>query len=156
MTLETRVHQAFDTLKLWFEPQDGITDQYCVCTLRRTAFGIPDPPIVTFTSSNNLLPVPSERFIRLHTTCAKVANLSGAGEYVDCMLSDMEEMDVLRNDGTSADVLSFALAQIPTFDACGFAEHLSTKLFARYFIIIKGSLLPVIVNDDCRLRLLKS
>ncbi|KAG9038913.1 hypothetical protein FRB95_013591 [Tulasnella sp. JGI-2019a] len=111
LTLDTQLHQSFDSLKLWFEPQGGVPNQYRACTLWPD-FRIPNPPIVTFTSSNNCLPVPSERFLRLHTACAKVANLSGASEYVDRTSRDLEEMEVLASDGTSADTLGFALARI--------------------------------------------
>ena len=55
------------------------------------------------------LPLPSPELLALHAACAKVAHLSGAGEYVDRILEDMEQIDVLAYDGTSSDILRHAL-----------------------------------------------
>jgi hypothetical protein len=55
------------------------------------------------------LPLPSPHLLALHAACAQVAHLSGAGEYVDRILEDMEEMCVLAHDGTSSEVLHHAL-----------------------------------------------
>jgi hypothetical protein len=55
------------------------------------------------------LPLPSQHLLALHAACAQVAHLSGAGEYVDRILEDMEEISVLAHDGTSSEVLHHAL-----------------------------------------------
>ena len=55
------------------------------------------------------LPLPSPELLALHAACAKVAHLSGAGEYVDRIIEDMEQIDVLAYDGTSSDILHHAL-----------------------------------------------
>ncbi|KAG9009171.1 hypothetical protein FRB93_005667 [Tulasnella sp. JGI-2019a] len=113
MTLDLLVHNLFHRLVLWFEPEGDILNQYRVCSIGEPDIGIPNPPIVTFTSSDPEIPVPNARFLRLHAACAKIANLSGASEYIESTLHDMEEMEVLATDGTSADVLNFALGRIP-------------------------------------------
>jgi hypothetical protein len=38
-----------------------------------------------------------------------VANLSGAGERIDKVIRDLEDIRVLAADGSSADVLNYAL-----------------------------------------------
>ncbi|KAH9919343.1 uncharacterized protein B0H18DRAFT_1028469 [Fomitopsis serialis] len=43
---------------------------------------------------------------------ARVAHLSGAGEYIEKMSSEMEETSVLSNDGSSAHLLAAALHDI--------------------------------------------
>jgi hypothetical protein len=48
--------------------------------------------------------------LALHATCCKVAHLSGAAEYIDMTYRDADEMGVLAPDGTSGDVLGFALS----------------------------------------------
>ena len=63
-------------------------------------FTTPDP---------DKLPLPLPDLLALHATCAQVAHLSGAGEYVDRILEAMEQMDELAPDGTSSDVLQHAL-----------------------------------------------
>jgi hypothetical protein len=69
---------------------------------------IPDQIIFT-TPDPVKLPLPSPDLLALHAACAQVAHLSGAGEYVDRILEDMEQIDVLAHDGTSSDVLHHAL-----------------------------------------------
>ena len=44
----------------------------------------------------------------LHTTCAKVTHLSGAGKYIDKFDHDTQDMDMLATDSTSSEVLTHA------------------------------------------------
>ncbi|KAG9014338.1 hypothetical protein FRB94_012744 [Tulasnella sp. JGI-2019a] len=112
MTLGIVHHHAFDDLRLWFEAVEEVSNQYNVCVVPDLDIYIPRP-VVTFTTPNEtLLPVPNTRLLKLHATCAKVANLSGASEYVDTINCEMEELEELASDGTSADVLDFAIARI--------------------------------------------
>ena len=65
---------------------------------------------VTFTTPDAArLPVPKREYLELHATCAKVAHLSGAAEYVDRILEDTEDVRVLSSDGGSAEILEHAL-----------------------------------------------
>ena len=41
--------------------------------------------------------------------CAKIAHLSGAGEYIDNILMDLEVTNVLSKDGTYAELLTHLL-----------------------------------------------
>lgn len=67
--------------------------------------GFPRPP-------PEYLPLPDPRFLALHAACCKVAQMSGAAEYVDKMDRDLEEMQVLGEDGGSADVLVYAMSKL--------------------------------------------
>ena len=58
------------------------------------------------------LPPPSPDLLNLHAACAQVAHLSGAGEYVERILEEMEQICVLANDGTPSDVLHHALRTV--------------------------------------------
>jgi len=64
---------------------------------------------ITFKSAHANLPLPNPTYLRIHAACCKVAHLSGAGEYMRRMSQNLEETRVLREDGSSAHVLSFAL-----------------------------------------------
>jgi hypothetical protein len=65
---------------------------------------------VTFSTKDaEHLPVPSRELLALHATCCKVAHLSGAAEYIERIYRDIDEMGVLASDGTSADMLDYAL-----------------------------------------------
>ena len=54
-------------------------------------------------------PLPNPKYLAIHAACCRVAHMSGAAEYLDGILRDMEELQVLSEDGASADVLAFAL-----------------------------------------------
>jgi len=45
--------------------------------------------------------MPDSRYLALHAACARVAHYSGVGDYIEKILSDIEEMDVLADDGSS-------------------------------------------------------
>ena len=54
-------------------------------------------------------PIPSRAYLELHAACCRVANLSGAGNYIETILREMEDIQVLSQDGTSAEALQYAL-----------------------------------------------
>jgi hypothetical protein len=47
------------------------------------------------------LPLPSPDLLAFHAACVQVAHLSGACEYIDCFLKDMEEIGVMAHNGIS-------------------------------------------------------
>jgi hypothetical protein len=73
---------------------------------------------VTFTSSDptRYPDLPSPKLLALHAACAKVAHLSGAGEYVDSLDRDRDRLGVLALDGSSSVVLNHALLTNATYD----------------------------------------
>jgi len=106
MTMDKNVHDWFDRLELWFE-STGADNCYRVQTVRKS-YQVPGE--VTFTSPDpSVLPYPSQQLLALHSACAKVAHLSGAGEYIDKVDRDTDDLDVLATDGSSSAVLTHAL-----------------------------------------------
>ncbi|KAH9080585.1 hypothetical protein EDB83DRAFT_2284635 [Lactarius deliciosus] len=115
MTLELNMHDSFDQLDIWFEategPQKGSPNTY---TMKAT-----DPVFlakckvadrkITLTSEDPRLPLPNPDYLEIHAACCRVAHLSGAGEYMDKVLEDLEDTRVLSEDGSSAHILSFVL-----------------------------------------------
>src|ERR1700710_3144856 len=84
---------------------------YRVCGDPVLIGNVPTP--VTFTTSDPVrLSLPSPRYLGIHAACCKVARLSGAGEYSDKIFRDMEDTRVLSFDGSSAELLSYALSYI--------------------------------------------
>jgi hypothetical protein len=69
------------------------------------------PAMVMFNAQGGL-PLPDPRYLALHAACARVAHLSGAGEYIDTFDKDMETTLVLAKDGSSAKLLAEALSSI--------------------------------------------
>jgi len=48
----------------------------------------------------------------LHATCCKVAQFSGAADYINKIFDAAEGMSVLADDGTSAEILDYALLSL--------------------------------------------
>ena len=55
------------------------------------------------------LPLPSPEYLKIHAACAKIAHMSGAGEYIDQISRELEETNVLSEDGASAELLEHLL-----------------------------------------------
>ena len=55
------------------------------------------------------LPLQNPRYLRIHAACCCVAHMSGAAAYFNEILQDMEDVGVLTEDGSSADLLGFLL-----------------------------------------------
>ena len=64
---------------------------------------------VTFASAKQDLALPSPKYLAVHAACAKITHMSGAAEFIDKALRDMESINVLANDGGSACLLEAAL-----------------------------------------------
>ncbi|KAF8551727.1 hypothetical protein OG21DRAFT_1466832 [Imleria badia] len=100
MTLWNGIHSIFNELHMWFEPSDE--DPYmcfvktskpnCLPALRDS---------FTMTTTDSDLPRPSPDYLRLHASCARIANLSGATRYVESLYSDLDDQDVLENNESS-------------------------------------------------------
>ncbi|KAF8188976.1 hypothetical protein BJ912DRAFT_1031865 [Pholiota molesta] len=108
MTL-INLHESFDKLYIWFVKAENKDNTY---TLESAypRFYPHLPQSVTFTTPDPRdYPVPSPTYLAIHAACAKIAHLSGAGEYIDQLCCDMEAGTTLNPDGSSAEVLEHAL-----------------------------------------------
>ncbi|THH03489.1 hypothetical protein EW146_g10433 [Bondarzewia mesenterica] len=111
MTMDKTKYFFFDSLRLWLES----TVRRIPDRVNSTKLGLrlDIPEFVTFTTPDPVnLPLPSPKYLHLHATCARVAHLSGGAEHIETVFRDMEELPVLMKDGSSADVLSYALARL--------------------------------------------
>ena len=127
MTLSGDLHADFDALAFWLEETVGSSKPFFIAEAKswlqeepnryHTRAVLPGilrhrvPKFVTFTSSNNSLPLPDYRYLRLHAACAKVTNLCGAGDYIDLIFRRLEDTRVLASNGSSFDLLQYALAK---------------------------------------------
>jgi hypothetical protein len=57
------------------------------------------------------MPLPDPALLALHAACCKVANMSGVTEWIQQHDYDLEDLKVLANDGTSADLLAYAIVR---------------------------------------------
>ncbi|KAF8631481.1 hypothetical protein AX17_005084 [Amanita inopinata Kibby_2008] len=109
LTLDVGVRSMFDNLKLWFEPTD--TPNTYKLRAPKSGYILSNyKSTVTFSSPDlKKLPLPSPEYLKIHAVCARVAHLSGAGEYIDKISREIEYTKVLSKDGASAEALEHAL-----------------------------------------------
>ena len=71
-------------------------------------------PVTFITPDPVKLPLPSPSYLELHAACCRVANLSGASEYIHAILSDMEDNQVLSRSQMAllqtSEVFQYALS----------------------------------------------
>ncbi|KAF3027049.1 hypothetical protein E8E15_007699 [Penicillium rubens] len=102
LTLTLDYHRLFGEFKIYFKPT-GIRHQYRIDSTESSPF-LRDP-LFPVTRSLTLSPhrtvdPPSSRLLGVHRAIALIMKLSGAGEYIERVLRDMEELDV-REDGST-------------------------------------------------------
>ncbi|KIK65273.1 hypothetical protein GYMLUDRAFT_219103 [Collybiopsis luxurians FD-317 M1] len=109
MTLNYDVHYLFDTLKLWLEAVNGISNTYEIKTTSEFSEQFVKmlhiPSHITFEYFRTRLPLPNPEYLRIHAFVCKVAHMSGAADYIDDLYRKMERTDVLAEDGSSMDIL---------------------------------------------------
>ncbi|KAF9643386.1 hypothetical protein BDM02DRAFT_3273075 [Thelephora ganbajun] len=118
LSLEPHIHADFDSLKLWFESTDE-PNRYEICffnvtigryiraiSIRPETSGPNAKMVDNFSSDWEGAPPPDPKLLALHATCARVAHMSGAAEFLDDLERQAEETDVLAFDGSSAHLLS--------------------------------------------------
>ncbi|KAF9645780.1 hypothetical protein BDM02DRAFT_3119694 [Thelephora ganbajun] len=118
LSLESDLHSDFDSLDLWFE-STGEPNRYEICFFnvkigqsiraisnRTETSGPGASMVVDFSSNRDNAPPPDPQLLALHATCARVAHMSGAAEFLDEIERKAEETNVLAFDGSSARLLS--------------------------------------------------
>jgi len=111
LTLDVGLHRLFDSLDLWFERSEDDPDNEYRMAGTDPIILFELPTVVAFSSPDeDEFPLPDPRYLALHAACARVAHLSGAGEYNAMILRDIEAIGVLSKDGSS-DALYHALVR---------------------------------------------
>ncbi|KAK0240663.1 hypothetical protein EDD85DRAFT_933864 [Armillaria nabsnona] len=99
----------FDELQFSLHPVEP--DTYEIHTYPsdlNAEYGLPDR-VTLKDATGGKIPLPNRRYFKLHDACAKIAHLSGAGEVVEQLFRDLEDVQVLTEDGGSHYLLSLAL-----------------------------------------------
>ncbi|KAL2382611.1 hypothetical protein RJ035_006036 [Blastomyces gilchristii] len=103
LTLTHDHHRSFGEFQIYFEPTSK-PYEYRINSMEQSPF-LRDPlfPVTrTLTLSPNCtIDPPSARLLGVHRAIAKIMKLSGAGEYIDTILRDLEEVDDVRADGST-------------------------------------------------------
>ncbi|KAF9458911.1 hypothetical protein BDZ94DRAFT_1269415 [Collybia nuda] len=110
LTLLSEVRDRFDGLELWFEGTSAKHQYNIEAVDPEEVFEFSRlPRQVKIETKHQNLALPSPTYLKLHAACAKVAHLSGAGEYIEKLQQDFELTDVLASDGSSTRLLHEAL-----------------------------------------------
>ncbi|KAH9829044.1 uncharacterized protein C8Q71DRAFT_718745 [Rhodofomes roseus] len=116
LTLAPTIQGAFDDMELWLEAIPDKANHYRVVLAPYLAHKSLDHGLqenVQFVVHGNCdLPLPNPRCLSIHAACCRIAHMSGAAKYLDVIFRDMEELDVLAEDGASAEVLTYALHRL--------------------------------------------
>jgi len=103
MTLDASFRTLFEVLEIWFEAIDDQDNTYAIRARRGEVMprsGRDNP--ITLKSQHPDLPLPNRTFLAIHAACCRIADLSGATEYIRKTLDDMEDIGVLAKGGGSS------------------------------------------------------
>ncbi|KAF8503360.1 hypothetical protein F5888DRAFT_1661404 [Russula emetica] len=106
MTLDTSFRFMFEVLVIWFEATVSELGIFTPRTQTRhegILLSCRDNPI-TLTSQHLDLPLPNRTFLAIHAACCRIADLSGATDYIEKTLDDMEDIGVLAKGGSSTQI----------------------------------------------------
>lgn len=103
LTLSRGLHQAFGNLEIYFEAEAGFQNRYTIKAVEPLIRRQPKLPVTRdlFITTNHNIDIPLPRLLAIHRACCLIMHASGAGEYIDKLLDDMEDSVVLRSDGTT-------------------------------------------------------
>ncbi|OAL62626.1 hypothetical protein A7C99_5008 [Trichophyton rubrum] len=102
LTLTHDHHREFGEFKIYFEPTSTQYQYRIDSTEQNPSLRDPLFPVTRtlLLSPSRTIDPPSARLLGVHRAIAKIMNLSGAGEYIEEVLRDLEETDV-RADGST-------------------------------------------------------
>ncbi|KMU87449.1 hypothetical protein CIHG_05244 [Coccidioides immitis H538.4] len=103
MTLARDLHTIFGNFQIYFEPVPNQEHTYQIDTFLPAAalpeFRFPITRTLHLTDDRSIDP-PVARLLALHRAIAYILHLSGAGEYIDKILRDMEELGAREGGST--------------------------------------------------------
>jgi hypothetical protein len=106
LTLTHDLHQRFGDLTIYFEPVPDATTPYTYVVKPTTSYPFfrrPKLPLtrILFMTPSQTIDPPSSRLLAIHRACSLILHLSGAAEFVNKVIRDMDEKAV-ESDGTTA------------------------------------------------------
>ncbi|KAI7972198.1 hypothetical protein EIK77_001187 [Talaromyces pinophilus] len=102
LTLTIEFHRLFGEFQIYFEPT-GRPYEYKIDSVESDFLRDPFFPVTRtlMLSPNHTIDPPSLRLLGVHRAIAKILKLSGAGEYIDQILRDMEQVAVKADGSTN-------------------------------------------------------
>lgn len=101
ITLTKSLHTGFGNFEIFFEPVPNHDNTYRIDKFL-PAVAHPMIPVTRelhLTNDRSIDP-PSARLLAIHRAIAHILHLSGAGEYIDKILDDMEDLGACEKGGT--------------------------------------------------------
>ncbi len=120
ITLTLSYHRHFGNFEIFFEAVQGSPHTYQIHTFLPSLLvpGFPITRSLYLTENRNIDP-PLPRFLAVHAAIARILHLSGAGEYIQKLLDDLEEK-VVQVDGSTE------LGRLVTLSLGGWLQGIST------------------------------
>ncbi|OJJ71069.1 hypothetical protein ASPBRDRAFT_127030 [Aspergillus brasiliensis CBS 101740] len=104
LTLTHEYHRLFGEFRIFFEPTGEDSHEYRIDSLEDCPF-LRNPllPVIRTLSlsPNQTIDPPDSRLLRVHCAIAHIMKLSGAGEYIEKVVRDMEDEVDVKADGST-------------------------------------------------------
>ncbi|KMU83365.1 hypothetical protein CIHG_01147 [Coccidioides immitis H538.4] len=104
LTLTHHYHRLLGEFEIYFEPIEGVYNRYIIRSTERDPILrdrlLPITRTLTLSPSRTIDP-PSPRLLKVHRAIALILKLSGAGEYIENILRDMEDVKVEEDGSTN-------------------------------------------------------
>lgn len=100
ISLTRDIHVGFGNFQIFFEPISGCEHTYRVQSFEPMIFDdVPVTRTLILTDDRSIDP-PSPRLLAIHSAIGHILHLSGAGNYINKIIRDMEETNI-REDGST-------------------------------------------------------
>jgi hypothetical protein len=104
LTLTNHFHQLFGDFDIYFEPTaDQTQHSYKIDYVQSNSlFRDPLLPVtrILYLTPDHTIDPPSLRLLAIHRAIGRILNLSGAGDSIDRILRDMDEVGIKENGST--------------------------------------------------------
>ena len=105
LTLTNDLHQRFGDLTIYFESSTNAAAPHTYIIQQTTSYPFfrrPKLPLnrTLFTTPDRTIDPPSSRLLAIHRACSLILHLSGAAEFVNKVIRDMDE-NAVESDGTT-------------------------------------------------------
>ncbi|PIL35860.1 hypothetical protein GSI_01520 [Ganoderma sinense ZZ0214-1] len=108
ITLSATLHRYFTAFQIALEPLPDVPNAYKVLTWGKVAPRLGLPKTVKLSSPTDV-PLPNPAYLALHAAICKLVWASARAEELTAVLDDLEEVTLLAEDGSSANLINIAI-----------------------------------------------
>ena len=105
------LHRYFTELQVALEPVPDVPNSYTVLTFGKVAprLGLPKTVKLFTSSSATDAPLPNSAYLALHAAVCRLVWASARAEELTDVLADLEDVTLLAEDGSSANLINIAI-----------------------------------------------